>query len=553
MTTHGSAAKHSTPSRAYLHLTNEEYIGLLADKIRGSNFADAKWAVKDSATFGPPTVEFAPYSRVPNGRIRQDLRQGTIDQDQEFISFLESLTNPIIKPAQLDHGPDAALKNKEKIVTTPLVQFLKDKKANKGKEITTVSKISKHTRQDSKDNPSAPVIDKRPSSRAINPNMSPEKSNAQMVRTEKAARNVVRVMNEQAAEIKKGSMPSSAIASATATPKVDTDTPKPERKRERGNASAAAKILQRDLGLGTNLRGRGGRRGGVMSSPKPTTSDLSSVTGKQDGSPFRLPETEGDVPNAVEKNPNKIVAPAKKTPDSSRSSASPQPPRGPAASRPSPQGRPSSDAKSPISHSGTVPTRNLSISPTATQAFLKHANPSQGVNEPLLEAAFAEFGVVKKVEIDKKKGFAYVDFAEPKGLQEAIRASPVKVAQGQVVVLERKTGPSLHARNVRGGSSMMGGRGGPMDPRGGRGGGMRRGGGVVRGGGNGPHHHGLNVSPAEAPQTTNPTAAAPAPAAPLPADPAANSPMATQPEPSAASTAVHAPAESSAAGNIPCE
>lgn len=73
------------------------------------------------------------------------------------------------------------------------------------------------------------------------------------------------------------------------------------------------------------------------------------------------------------------------------------------------------------------------------------------MTESLLETAFASFGTVAKVEIDKKKGFGYVDFAQPEGLQKAMAASPVTVAQSQVVVLERKANPGGEkARKGRG-------------------------------------------------------------------------------------------------------
>lgn len=48
------------------------------------------------------------------------------------------------------------------------------------------------------------------------------------------------------------------------------------------------------------------------------------------------------------------------------------------------------------------------------------------------------FGTVSAVEMDRKKGFAYVDFADHEGLVKAMAASPVTVAQGSVQVLERK-------------------------------------------------------------------------------------------------------------------
>lgn len=65
------------------------------------------------------------------------------------------------------------------------------------------------------------------------------------------------------------------------------------------------------------------------------------------------------------------------------------------------------------------------------------------MTEALLQSAFTPFGAVTKVEIDKKKGFGYIDFAEPEALRKAIAASPVSVAQSQVVVLERKENPGI--------------------------------------------------------------------------------------------------------------
>jgi regulator of nonsense transcripts 3 len=69
---------------------------------------------------------------------------------------------------------------------------------------------------------------------------------------------------------------------------------------------------------------------------------------------------------------------------------------------------------------------------------VKHANHAQGVTEALLKDALAAFGSVTAVEIDRKKGFAYVDFADPGSLAKAMAASPVTVALATVQVLERK-------------------------------------------------------------------------------------------------------------------
>lgn len=535
LTNFDSPAKPSTPSRAYLHLTKEEHISLLSDKVRSVTFTDTKGGPKEPILSGPPTVEFAPYARIPNGRARKDLRQGTIDQDQEFISFLESLTNPIVKPAPVDQNNDTPGKNGDKVTVTPLVQFLKDKKANKGKDTTAASKGAKHTRHDSKDNVNGPVLEKRLSSKTGNTSLLPtERQNVQAVKIEKATREVVQVIQQQVAEVTKSPLPSpvnSAVEKTQRAPNIaksnsrtekmpniakptlgtektptiakpapgteksqNTAKPSPgtEKKRERGSASAAAKILQRDLGIGTSPRGRGARRAVSSSTPKLTSGNADATVPKEDSSsPSSIPlkESAVTVNHAPSNKEAHILVDSSTTASKSQEPTTNfQTPKGSATSRTSPKAAASSDAKLSPQNSGKVVSKDVPVSPTATQAFLKHANASQGITETLLEEAFAEFGNIKKVEIDKKKGFGYIDFTEPKSLQDAIKASPVKVGQGQVVVLERKTGPHVQTRNARGGgSSLVANRGGStVSPRGGRvgGGGIRRGGGASRGGTN---------------------------------------------------------------------
>ena len=412
--------------------------------------------------------------------MRNDLRQGTIDQDQEFIDFLESLTNPISKPLPVDHNSDAANKNKEKVTTTPLIQFLKDKKANKGKDIPAPPKGLKQSRQDSKESKNSSTNDKKTSSKAnVSIPSSPEKKSAQAIKVEKAAREVVRVINKQTTANPKNIPPSQGNVSAGA--KVDAVSPAPavEEKRKRGNASAAAKILQRDLGLGTHSAGRGGKRGAFGPSPKIPAKTTDASTLKKDAQPVQSSKEPMNAPNfSVNQSSQPAIAQNSGTASLKRSPVHSQPPKGPVSLRTSPKAMSTPDPKGGFTKSSTSGSRTPSVTPTATKAFLKHANPSQGITETLLEETFDQFGPVTKVEIDTKKGFAYVDFAEPRGLQAAIEASPIKIAQGQVIVLERKAGPTLQARNSRGGSSAVGARGSgsPIGPRGGRGGSIRRGG-----------------------------------------------------------------------------
>ena len=490
-----SPAKPSRPSRAYLHLTKQEHTNTLSEKVRNSLFIDAKGSTKDACLLGPPSVEFAPFGRIPNGRPRKDARQGTIDQDSEFIDFLESLTNPVAKPITVDQENDAA-KGKERVTVTPLVQFLKDKKANKGKE-PTAAKGVKQARQDKGEK----AAEGKMTAQAV---PSPKKRSAQAVKVEQAARDAVKALNKQAANAK-GAIPAVTTSKTqkvgpNASPNSAANAALAGKQRERGNVSAAAKILQRDLGIGGNVRGRGGRHG-------PTnTPGRNSTNGHTADKPITAsPSTQAPQPAKSETNETSISAPASVVANGQETT--PQPPTEPAANR-----VPSKPAAQNTSQQSTSKTQ---ISSTSTQAFLKHANPSQGITEPLLEEAFKEFGAVNNVEIDKKKGFAYVEFAEPESLQKAIRASPIKVAQGQVQVLERKTGTTLQARNnarsagpvannsnMRGGGGSVGSnnaRGGPAMgnhnmrgvsamhnrggmPIGGRGGHVRGRGGLGRGG-----------------------------------------------------------------------
>jgi regulator of nonsense transcripts 3 len=121
----------------------------LSDKVRQTPFQDARNTSLDPALLGPPTVEYAPFSRIPGGKVRKDGRQGTIDQDPEFIAFLESLTNPPPKPVPVDEAAEP--EKEERITITPLIQFLRDKKANKAKEASPQSKTTKKARMDAKE------------------------------------------------------------------------------------------------------------------------------------------------------------------------------------------------------------------------------------------------------------------------------------------------------------------------------------------------------------------------------------------------------------------
>ncbi|KAJ5297326.1 hypothetical protein PENANT_c005G00819 [Penicillium antarcticum] len=403
-------AKPSRPSRAYIHVVSTEHVTALSDKVHQESFQDARHTSNDPILLGPPSLEYAAYAKTPGSRSRKDARQGTIDQDSDFIAFLESLTQPITKPAPVDSMADVEEKKKDSVTTTPLVQYIKDKKASKSKD--GGSKSSKHSRAE-KESKQEKVVAKKLLQRADKEtSLNSEKKS----RGERTSKESTKTTKQAAASAKAGK--SAATASAT-----KENPPASERKRERGNVAAATKILQRDLGISTSggrRRGKGGA--GDTGSPKNESSRDSAA-----------PSTDVPKKEFAKSAKNASSTKPKEETSSRVSQASPAPATNPPAK----------------SSKGTKAKLAASPAPTATQAFLKHANPSQGVTEALLEVAFTPFGTVTKVEIDKKKGFGYVSFAGPEGLQKAIAASPVSVAQSQVVVLERKANPHPSAEKSR--------------------------------------------------------------------------------------------------------
>ena len=460
----------------------------MSDNVRETTFVDAKASVNDPALLGPPSVEFAPYGRVPHNKARKDARQGTIDQDPEFISFLESLTNPIPKPIPTETPPDAENKKGEEKVITPLIQFLRDKKANKIKEPTVVVKNTKHSRQDSKDSKTGHGFEKKTSVKSEKPTPTTptvvDKRSANAIRVEKIARDAARSATEQAKNMSRAASSPTITSPALAKPPTETTSqpaspapaptpapaPAPERKRERGNANGVARILQRDLGLGGSPAGRRRRDG-----PSNPAVKASGLPAKQD-SIAKPPSKPIPSIQIAPKTTTNVNSPSPLSEHSNATgtnpvTTNPTPPTGPASTRPSFNHRshpPTKPVNAPVTKA-PVQAKQPTPGPTSTQAFLKHANPSQGITEPLLHAAFTSFGDLVSVTIDTKKGFAYIDFATPEGLQKAMAASPVKVAQGQVVVLERKVaGSSAGAvRGGRGGAPL--GREGQTSVRGGRG------------------------------------------------------------------------------------
>jgi len=460
-------------------VTEQSHLGILSDAVRELTFTDAGNTLIDSVTLGPPTVEFAPYGRVPLSKHRNDARQGLIDQDPEFIEFLESLTNPPPKGLTADGLSIEVSAHKDEAVTvTPLIQHLRDKKAAKEKALP--GKTAKHARQGSKNEANESKADQKTAAQINNTTSDlAEKSTGRSSKVGKATK-------DSGKEAKPGVLTASSKPHVVTPPTSEKRKPAP---KFSSPLTTAASMIQRDLGItGHGDIARRGGRGGLETTrqttatvtPNANTNDTPVKPNPVQSTAIGAATTTTPPQQTLIKPPTGPAAILKRgnatklqavVPASTTTTALPKIPTGPAAHN--------TATTSPAVTKSAVPVPALV---TGTHAFLKHANPSQGITEPLIEEALLAYGATTKVEIDKRKGFAYVEFAEPEGLRKAIAAGSIKVAQGSVQVLERKDRPSTRSVGAIRGVA-MGGRGAPpIGPafRGGRGGRGR--GGLGRGG-----------------------------------------------------------------------
>jgi regulator of nonsense transcripts 3 len=470
-----------------MHLTDECHLLPLSETVRQTAFEDAQNTFTSPALVGPPTIEFAPYGRIPGGRRRTDARSGTIDQDPDFMAFLEALANPTTtKETSADLLADGAAAKAEKITTTPLVQYLKDKKASKSKD--AAAKAAKRQELQLAKSKSA----KESSNNAEDSKKKGKDAKADKA-VEKAAKEAVKILSRQAGE--NSTTPESKNTSrgqgeSTTNHKLDISKVPG---RQRGAVIAAhIRMLQRDLGLSPAQAHRQVRRDTAdaqraeraaaaekastdskdtdapqtpQSPAAPAASKGGSAHGNSKKPRGKAPDTEANKATSSSGAPTASAAPAPmvllKKPETPQSQ--------PAPSVPSPS------AKSAPAATSKKPTPTSVPSEGATQAFIKHANPSQGVTEHLLKEAMEKFGEVSMVEIDKRKGFAYVDFVEPEGLKKAMAANPISVAQGTVQVMQRRgagVAPEKkpQAQVPHAPTRGRGGRAGTAGRRGGRGG-----------------------------------------------------------------------------------
>ncbi|KAL2880541.1 hypothetical protein SGCOL_004263 [Colletotrichum sp. CLE4] len=474
-------AKPSRPGRVYLHVLKRESLNALSNLIQAKSWEDAKMTSNSASLVGPPVLEFAIYNKVPSSKKRTDPRQGTIDQDPEFMAFLQSLTNPEIdKDNESNENKDVEeTKPETKVTTTPLIEFLKEKKANKQKE-AAAAKSAKQARQDSST--------KGKSSASTADDLKKGKKDTKGERSAEKPKETVKILTKKATAdvVKAAETVASQITQASSSSSQD------QPKSRRAGIAAAARILQRDLGISPGSAHRRARLDAAKAEadskgtsskeiahpaveapvaiPPPVTapapaSSAASQTSERNATPT-APKSGRSRRGGGGKNAS-ANEPKGKSIEASVSSSAPPPAKAPvillkkkdeeknkekavkadkeASSSNSQPAAPPANTKSNAptgpkasGKGGNAKKSTAAVTAGVTRGFVKHANPSQGVTEALLKQAMEVFGTVTFVEIDKRKGFAYVDFSDHDGLVKAVAASPIQVAQGTVQVLERK-------------------------------------------------------------------------------------------------------------------
>lgn len=462
-------SKPSRPARAYLHLKKREEALPLNEMVKTIIWEDAKDTYNSPSLIAPPAVELAIYKKVPSGKRRNDGRQGTIDQDQEFMDFLEGLANPTVATKEGEGGEATEEEGKSaaKATSTPLIDYLREKKANKAKD-SSGSKSGKHGRQESQGG-------KGKGSAAAGDD---SKKKSKESKSDKPKETVKILTKKQAAE-------AAAEAAKVVAGQLSGASTQEAPKSRRAGIAAAARILERDLGLSPGTAHRRARLEAAKQdaakktegdnkasasgeTPTPATTSATSGTstvpssaptapksqaqeslkssrgakGKKQGASAESAKSKGDKSSETSAASKTPVILLKKKDEAgekagqkgtgtaaSASNTSQAPPTGPKAT---------TNKNAQASGSQKKGGQSQAPTPGATRAFVKHANPSQGVTEALLKEAMQAFGTITFVEIDRRKGFAYVDFSEHDGLVKAISASPISVADATVQVLERK-------------------------------------------------------------------------------------------------------------------
>ncbi|KAF8682478.1 Utp21 protein [Rhizoctonia solani] len=127
--------RENTPSRAYVEFVTPEAVVAFSRDYNGHVFRDKQG--NESAA----VVEYAPYQKVPHEKRKADAKIGTIETDEDFISFLEALNKPAEPTPDVNELVTQGTTVIAEPTSTPLLDALKA-----AKEANTIKGYHSHYR-----------------------------------------------------------------------------------------------------------------------------------------------------------------------------------------------------------------------------------------------------------------------------------------------------------------------------------------------------------------------------------------------------------------------
>ncbi|KAL1672203.1 Smg-4/UPF3 family-domain-containing protein [Schizophyllum commune] len=305
--------KENVPSRAYIVFKTDEQVAVFGKEYDGHLFRD-----KAGNEF-QAVVEFAPYQKVPSEKKKVDVRAGTIEKDEDYISFLESLNAPTSsEPVTMEslRAHIAATRPPSPPKTTPLLEYLKFEKENNATRHRDVTGIVK---KDKKEKGRAAPPPPPPGSDAKKKKAPPPKAPAAAAATQeaKAARRAhkakpstsVNTSVPPSAGASSAAPQSSAGPSSSTVSPSDANAPLPAgtTKPAPAGAGAAARKSRPALGMSRGFEAAlsGAMGGGGPRSKREPPEGKSAAAPKADAAP-----KEGPPPADAPKVPGLISASA---------------------------------------------------------------------------------------------------------------------------------------------------------------------------------------------------------------------------------------------------
>ncbi|PFH50832.1 hypothetical protein AMATHDRAFT_47541 [Amanita thiersii Skay4041] len=121
--------KETVPSRAYIVFKNEEILAQFSREYDGHVFRDKQGNESQAV------VEFSPFQKVPSDKKKGDKKNATIEEDEDYQSFITSLNEQASAEPVSIETLVASIQPLPQPKTTPLLEALKaEKTANKDKE-----------------------------------------------------------------------------------------------------------------------------------------------------------------------------------------------------------------------------------------------------------------------------------------------------------------------------------------------------------------------------------------------------------------------------------